>query len=134
MPIQNLSMSAIPRRSPNLAECSGEGIRILFKEDGCFIGIEYFRAAQSLWRIYKATCPSPLEFIRGTGHILIASRHCSPTRKASTAIVAMRQRRNALHLDLILLVMLAGLAVWTEVDKLKRRHMIADNEKQTRHG
>jgi len=97
-------MSAIPRRSPNLAECSGEGIRILFKEDGCFIGIEYFRAAQSLWRIYKATCPSPLEFIRGTGHILI------------------------------LLVMLAGLAVWTEVDKLKRRHMIADNEKQTRHG
>jgi hypothetical protein len=39
-----------------------------------------------------------------------------------------------LHLDLILLVILFGLAVWTEVDKLRRRHTIAGDEKQTQHG
>jgi hypothetical protein len=64
----------------------------------------------------------------------MTSRHCSPTIKAFTAIVATKQRGNALHLDLILLVILFGLAVWTEVDKLKRRHTIAGDEKQTQHG
>jgi hypothetical protein len=39
--------------------------------------------------------------------------------------MAAKQRKNALHINLILLMVFGGLAIWTEIDKLKRRHKIS---------
>jgi len=38
-----------------------------------------------------------------------------------------------MHLDIILLVVLAALAVWTEVDKLRRRGEYHDNQPLPKH-
>jgi hypothetical protein len=41
----------------------------------------------------------------------------------SSRNLAGRLRRDIMHLDIILLVVLAAIAVWTEADKLWRRKM-----------